>query len=131
MYKLQILALLLAGLTFCAVAQRGTFSPNEEAETLDVTKETYTQSTESQTQAHISEVNITELFENFTEELTVETHTLDPGNENSTNDSVIIEDPEGLELGTLIGIITGIVLTIGICAIIIILIVRKMGRYSP
>ncbi|MEE6483502.1 hypothetical protein FKM82_013571 [Ascaphus truei] len=124
MYKLQILAFLLVGLSLCAMAQK-------EEETAKLTTEkTSTHSAELQTQAPTEEVNVTEPFDIVTEDLTMETDTLNPGNDNSTN-TVVIEDSEGLEIGTLIGIIAGIVLLIGISAIIIILIFRKMGRYSP
>ncbi|XP_075461183.1 podoplanin isoform X2 [Ascaphus truei] len=125
MYKLQILAFLLVGLSLCAMAQK-----EEETATLDTTEKTSTHSAELQTQAPTEEVNVTEPFDIVTEDLTMETDTLNPGNDNSTN-TVVIEDSEGLEIGTLIGIIAGIVLLIGISAIIIILIFRKMGRYSP
>ncbi|XP_053308025.1 podoplanin isoform X1 [Spea bombifrons] len=127
MFALHLLLSLLMGL---AVAQEATVLPvTEDAGTLDVTEKTFIHSTDPQTQASTAEINVTE-FIGVTESSSLERATLSLGNDNST-DIVVTEDPEGLGLATLVGIVAGVITLIGISAIIIIVIVRKMGRYSP
>ncbi|XP_053308027.1 podoplanin isoform X3 [Spea bombifrons] len=126
MFALHLLLSLLMGL---AVAQEATVLPvTEDAGTLDVTEKTFIHSTDPQTQASTAEINVTE-FIGVTESSSLERATLSLGNDNST-DIVVTEDPEGLGLATLVGIVAGVITLIGISAIIIIVIVRKMGRYS-
>ncbi|XP_053308026.1 podoplanin isoform X2 [Spea bombifrons] len=125
MFALHLLLSLLMGL---AVAQE-VLPVTEDAGTLDVTEKTFIHSTDPQTQASTAEINVTE-FIGVTESSSLERATLSLGNDNST-DIVVTEDPEGLGLATLVGIVAGVITLIGISAIIIIVIVRKMGRYSP
>ncbi|KAE8593127.1 hypothetical protein XENTR_v10018994 [Xenopus tropicalis] len=129
MNTLQILAFLLAGFTFCVEAHKGTLQPYTEAATEGETENTLSYSSELHTQGPATEVNITENYDIFTEASKTNIETTIPRNDTSTNVEVK-EDPEGLEVRTLIGIIAGTALMIGFIAIIILLILRKMGRYS-
>ncbi|CAN2388155.1 hypothetical protein PRIEUP_LOCUS14881, partial [Pristimantis euphronides] len=129
MLKTQGLLCLLIGLALrSAFAEVVTFLDNE-AETEDVTEEAFTVSSETQTQTLETDLNVTRLYETSTARLfTVEADTQSLDN---TTYTVVIEDPEGgLDLGTLVGIVAGILSIFGISAMIIILIIRKMGRYS-
>ncbi|KAG9472077.1 podoplanin isoform X2 [Eleutherodactylus coqui] len=130
MLKTQGLLCLLIGLALRAAFAEVVTLPDNEAETLDVTEETFTVSTETQTQTPETDLNVTSLYDTSTARaFTVETDTQSLDNATYT---VVIEDPEGgLDLGTLVGIVAGIVSIFGISAMIIILIIRKMGRYSP
>ncbi|OCT72741.1 hypothetical protein XELAEV_18035724mg [Xenopus laevis] len=129
MKTLQILAFLLAAFTFCVEAHKGTLQPYTEASREEGTENTLSYSSELHTQVPATEVNITENYDIFTEASKPNTETTILRNDTSPNIEVK-EDPEGLEVRTLIGIIAGTALMIGFTAIIILLILRKMGRYS-
>ncbi|KAM4016879.1 podoplanin isoform 2-T2 [Anomaloglossus baeobatrachus] len=129
MLKTQGLLCLLIGLALRAAFAEVVTLLDNEAETVEVTEKTFTDSTETQTQTLETDLNVTSLYETSTpRSFTVETDTQSLEN---TTYTVVIEDPEGgLDLGTLIGIVAGIVSIFGISALITILIIRKMGRYS-
>ncbi|XP_073512858.1 podoplanin [Phyllobates terribilis] len=130
MLKTQGLLCLLIGLALRAAFAEVVTLLDNEAETVDVTEKTFTDSTETQTQTLETGLNVTSLYGSSTaKSFTVETDTQSLEN---TTYTVVIEDPEGgLDLGTLVGIVAGIVSIFGISAMITILIIRKMGRYSP
>ncbi|CAH2319806.1 podoplanin isoform X1 [Pelobates cultripes] len=130
MFHLQIFISLLISLVCSACAQEGTLLPDTADGTVDITEKTFTDPTEFQTQVFTTEYNVTE-HNHLTEKSTVETEVQTTGSDNSTNFVVIEEPEEGLGLAALVGIVAGIIMLIGISAVIIILIVRKMGRYSP
>ncbi|XP_073441661.1 podoplanin isoform X1 [Dendrobates tinctorius] len=132
MLKTQGLLCLLIGLALRAACAEVVTLLDNEAETLDVTEKTFTDSTETQTKTLETDLNVTSLYGSSTaRSFTVETDT--QSLENTTYNTIVIEDPEagGLDLGTLVGIVAGIVSIFGISAMITILIIRKMGRYSP
>ncbi|XP_072281979.1 podoplanin isoform X2 [Pyxicephalus adspersus] len=128
MVRIQSLLCLLTGLALCAAAVEVTVLPDTaETETANVTERSFT---EAQTQIPEKDVNVTTHYDSSTEGFLI-VETVTQSLENSTY-TVLIEDPEGaLDYGTLIGIVAGIVSMIGVSAMIVILIVRKMGRYSP
>ncbi|XP_075047220.1 podoplanin isoform X2 [Mixophyes fleayi] len=130
MLKTQSLLCLLAGLTLCAVTAEVTVLPDIEAETINVSENSFENSSEPQTQTTDAEISGSTLYDRSTEGFfTMETAT--QTTDNSTY-VVVIEDPEdGVDMPTLIGIVAGIISVIGVSAMIIILLVRKMGRYSP
>ncbi|KAM3922514.1 podoplanin isoform 2-T2 [Leptodactylus fuscus] len=129
MQKTQGLLCVLIALTLRAACAEVTLLDNE-AETVDVTEKTFTDSTDVQTQTLEADLNVTSLYDTSTARpFRVETKTQSLDNATYTVD---IEEPEGgLDMGTLVGIVAGIVSIFGISAMIIILIIRKMGRYSP
>ncbi|KAG8547401.1 hypothetical protein GDO81_028402 [Engystomops pustulosus] len=133
MLKTQGLLCLLLGLVLQAASAEVFTLLDNEAETLDVTEKTFTDSTETQTQVSVTlqtDLNVTSVYDTSTaRSFPVETDTQSLEN---TTYTVVIEDPQGgLDLGTLVGIVAGIVSIFGISAMIIIFIIRKMGRYSP
>ncbi|KAG8547402.1 hypothetical protein GDO81_028402 [Engystomops pustulosus] len=130
MLKTQGLLCLLLGLVLQAASAEVFTLLDNEAETLDVTEKTFTDSTETQTQTLQTDLNVTSVYDTSTaRSFPVETDTQSLEN---TTYTVVIEDPQGgLDLGTLVGIVAGIVSIFGISAMIIIFIIRKMGRYSP
>ncbi|XP_075695629.1 podoplanin isoform X2 [Rhinoderma darwinii] len=143
MLRTQGLLCLLIGLSLRAAYAEVVTLLNNEAETVNITEKTFTDSTEAQTQTLQTELNVTSQYDTSTaRSFTLETDTQSMDN---TTYTVVIEDPEddctrpgvkmtlpsGLDLGTLVGIVAGIVSIFGISAIIAILIIRKMGRYSP
>ncbi|XP_072012262.1 podoplanin isoform X3 [Engystomops pustulosus] len=129
MLKTQGLLCLLLGLVLQAASAEVFTLLDNEAETLDVTEKTFTDSTETQTQTLQTDLNVTSVYDTSTaRSFPVETDTQSLEN---TTYTVVIEDPQGgLDLGTLVGIVAGIVSIFGISAMIIIFIIRKMGRYS-
>ncbi|XP_069467002.1 podoplanin isoform X2 [Ambystoma mexicanum] len=122
MWTLRVLAAVLLAGVFCASAGAATVSLEDETPTADPKPKSFTELKED-----ISQLPLTE--ESVTEELTTKSDALtSPEAENTTNGSVVIEDPDGsLNSAVLFGIIVGILVAVGIISTIIIIVVKKMS----
>ncbi|XP_078498895.1 podoplanin [Lissotriton helveticus] len=128
MFKFHLLLLLVIG-GLCVAESAVTDILEDETPqtpTSDPKLKSFTELTEAETPLSLTEesdIEITTESDNLT---TVDAR-------NTTDTSVIIEDPnESLSSAAIFGIIAGVLLGVGILSAIIIIIVKKMsGRYSP
>ncbi|XP_034974870.1 podoplanin [Zootoca vivipara] len=116
--KIQLLLFLIGSLSFHVLA--------EEASTVSLEDEAPT------TDSRDSDVSEFPTFPVTTEDpvTTDSALSISDDAENSTDPS-LPESDDGLETATLVGIIFGVIAAIAVATGIVILVVKKMGRYSP
>lgn len=127
MFKFQILVLLvISGLLVAGSAVTEVLEDETpQTPTADPKLKRFTELTEA--------VTPLSLTEDSDIEITTESDNLTADANNTTDTSVIIEHPNGsLSSAVIFGIIAGVLVGVGVLSAIIIIIVKKMsGRYSP
>lgn len=127
MFKFQILVLLvISGLLVAGSAVTEVLEDETpQTPTADPKLKRFTELTEA--------VTPLSLTEDSDIETTTESDNLTADANNTTDTSVIIEHPNGsLSSAVIFGIIAGVLVGVGVLSAIIIIIVKKMsGRYSP
>ncbi|XP_033012376.1 podoplanin-like [Lacerta agilis] len=121
--KMQLLLFLIGSLSFHVLA--------EEASTVSLDDEAPTTDSRDSDVSEFPTFPVTTESSSLEDPVTTDSVLSTSDDAENSTDPSLPESDDGLETATLVGIIFGVIAAIAVATGIIILVVKKMGRYSP